>query len=149
MIRPENEASQSLYKKLGFRKVYQTVRMTFAPDSWQGSEDEAHTILRNNLENAVRQLNIQRSVIDSLQVDDTAGFSKEPVDNGEEETAEPSVDVVEEPDDWLVLKRNEDEGIVVQEANGEEISTKDVDLERIEEEEAALSNEDDGGTDEN
>ncbi|XP_078039802.1 uncharacterized protein LOC144471541 [Augochlora pura] len=40
VIRPENEASQSLYKKLGFKKLYQMVRMTFTPTSWQ-EEPEA------------------------------------------------------------------------------------------------------------
>ena len=31
MIRPENDASQSLYLKLGFRKHYQTVRAVLSP----------------------------------------------------------------------------------------------------------------------
>ncbi|XP_066587256.1 uncharacterized protein [Prorops nasuta] len=38
VIRPENEASQSLYKKLGFRKLYTTVRATFTPSSWREEE---------------------------------------------------------------------------------------------------------------
>ncbi|XP_032691080.1 uncharacterized protein LOC116853883 [Odontomachus brunneus] len=62
VIRPENEASQSLYKKLGFRRLYQIVRMIFTPSTWQDSENDA-SILRDNLENAVRQLTIERRVI--------------------------------------------------------------------------------------
>ena len=31
VIRPENEASQSLYAKLGFRRLFRTVRMSFQP----------------------------------------------------------------------------------------------------------------------
>lgn len=34
VIRPENEASQSLYKKLGFHMLYTIVRMTFVPETW-------------------------------------------------------------------------------------------------------------------
>ncbi|XP_014480479.1 PREDICTED: uncharacterized protein LOC106747459 isoform X1 [Dinoponera quadriceps] len=65
VIRPENEASQSLYKKLGFRRLYQIVRMIFTPSTWQDSENDA-SILRDNLENAVRQLTIERRVITAL-----------------------------------------------------------------------------------
>lgn len=31
VIRPENEASRSLYTKLGFKKAYETVRVTLNP----------------------------------------------------------------------------------------------------------------------
>lgn len=31
VIRPENDASKSLYTKLGFRKIYQTARVVFKP----------------------------------------------------------------------------------------------------------------------
>ncbi|XP_012264274.2 helicase SWR1-like [Athalia rosae] len=66
VIRPENEASQSLYKKLGFRKLYQTVRATFTPEGWQEPElEESNEILRDNLENAVRQL--KQRVIEAIQ----------------------------------------------------------------------------------
>lgn len=65
VIRPENLASQSLYKKLGFRRLYQLVRMIFMPFTWQESENDA-TILRDNLENAVRQLTIEQRVITAL-----------------------------------------------------------------------------------
>jgi len=65
VIRPENEASQSLYKKLGFRRLYQLVRMIFMPFTWQESENDAN-ILRDNLENAVRQLTIEQRVITAL-----------------------------------------------------------------------------------
>lgn len=67
VIRPENEASQSLYKKLGFRKLYQTVRMTFMPSTWRGAENETSHVLRDNLENAVRQLTIEQNVVDDFR----------------------------------------------------------------------------------
>lgn len=35
VIRPENVASQSLYKKLGFERLYQMVRATFLPTTWK------------------------------------------------------------------------------------------------------------------
>lgn len=66
VIRPENEASHSLYKKLGFRRLYQIVRMSFMPSTWQESEHDAN-ILRDNLENAVRQLNLEQRVITALR----------------------------------------------------------------------------------
>ncbi|XP_017752980.1 PREDICTED: uncharacterized protein LOC108545729 [Eufriesea mexicana] len=66
VIRPENEASQSLYKKLGFRKLYQTVRMTFMPLTWQDEENKMNRVLRENLENAVRQLTIEQKVVDAF-----------------------------------------------------------------------------------
>ncbi|KMQ93230.1 glycine n-acyltransferase-like protein [Lasius niger] len=65
VIRPENEASQSLYKKLGFRRLYQLVRMIFMPFMWQEGESDSN-ILRDNLENAVRQLTIEQRVITAL-----------------------------------------------------------------------------------
>lgn len=40
--------------------------MIFTPSMWQDSEDDA-IILRDNLENAVRQLNIERRVITALR----------------------------------------------------------------------------------
>lgn len=67
MIRPENEASQSLYKKLGFVKLYQTVRMTFTPSTWQDPENESSGYFRDNLENAVRQLTIEQKVVNAFQ----------------------------------------------------------------------------------
>jgi len=64
VIRPENEASQSLYKKLGFRQLYRIVRMIFTPATWQESESD---VLRDNLENTVRQLAIEQRVITALR----------------------------------------------------------------------------------
>nr|XP_033329658.1 uncharacterized protein LOC117222191 [Megalopta genalis]XP_033329659.1 uncharacterized protein LOC117222191 [Megalopta genalis] len=69
VIRPENEASQSLYKKLGFAKLYQTVRMTFTPSSWQEGQTESSNVLRDNLENAVRQLTIEQKIANAFEND--------------------------------------------------------------------------------
>ena len=112
VIRPENEASQSLYKKLGFRKLYQMVRMTFIPDTWQELEDEANSILRDNLENAVRQLNIEQRIINAFQ-DDEETIVIEPVDDVENtifNTSEsPEIEgVVEEPEDQSRAERTEE-----------------------------------------
>ncbi|XP_033220765.1 uncharacterized protein LOC117175219 [Belonocnema kinseyi] len=113
VIRPENEASQSLYKKLGFRKLYQMVRMTFIPDTWQEMEDEANSILRDNLENAVRQLNIEQRIINAFQ-DDQETILIEPVDEAENtvlETSDLPVEiegVIEEPEDQSRTERTEE-----------------------------------------
>lgn len=41
VIRPENEASLSLYNKLGFKKHYQTVRAILRPHGYEEAEDNA------------------------------------------------------------------------------------------------------------
>lgn len=40
--------------------------MIFTPSTWQDSENDSASILRDNLENAVRQLTIERRVITAL-----------------------------------------------------------------------------------
>ncbi|KAK2585987.1 hypothetical protein KPH14_010560 [Odynerus spinipes] len=86
VIRPENEASQSLYKKLGFSQLFQTVRMIFTPSTWQEAENEASNILRENLENAVRQLNVEQRVIAALRGDEDSVASTEVQEVDGEET---------------------------------------------------------------
>lgn len=44
VIRPENDASKSLYTKLGFQKIYQTVRAVFKPFP----NDESRSIAEND-----------------------------------------------------------------------------------------------------
>jgi hypothetical protein len=39
VIRPENDASLSLYSKLGFKKHYQTVRAILRPHSYDDASD--------------------------------------------------------------------------------------------------------------
>jgi ribosomal protein S18 acetylase RimI-like enzyme len=39
VIRPENDASLSLYKKLGFKKHYQTVRAILRPHGYDDAND--------------------------------------------------------------------------------------------------------------
>lgn len=62
VIRPENEASQSLYKKLGFHKLYTIVRMTFVPNSWREPNGEKsleeNSVLRDEIVNAVQKLSM-------------------------------------------------------------------------------------------
>lgn len=48
VIRPENDASKALYAKLGFQKIYQTVRAVFTPYPEKKDENEA---VGNNEEN--------------------------------------------------------------------------------------------------
>ncbi|KAL7291466.1 hypothetical protein TKK_0014734 [Trichogramma kaykai] len=65
VIRPENEASQSLYKKLSFRKLYTIVRMTFIPNNHEPIkndqvDDVDTTILSEDLVNSIRQQLILR-----------------------------------------------------------------------------------------
>lgn len=86
--------------------------MTFIPDTWQEMEDEANSILRDNLENAVRQLNIEQRIINAFQDDEETIFI-EPVDDAESTILETSASpdeiegVVEEPEDQSRTERTE------------------------------------------
>lgn len=130
VIRPENEASQSLYKKLGFRKLYQTVRMTFMPSTWQDEETKMSQVLRENLENAVRQLTIEQKIVDAFRNEETI-TSDEP-EKRTEEDENPSEEQIEERIEMIELRNEE---------NTEEQSADNP------EETANDSNQDDGGTD--
>ncbi|XP_015514824.2 uncharacterized protein [Neodiprion pinetum] len=83
-IRPENEASRSLYTKLGFRKLYQTARAIFTPEGWEEPESEGNLFLRENLENAVRQLK-HRVVMDAICDEKEEEAEEEDAEEEEEE----------------------------------------------------------------
>lgn len=65
VIRPENQASQSLYKKLGFCKLYQTVRATFIPYGYNGCIDNSITCFVD----AVRNIKIDNKIVDEFDND--------------------------------------------------------------------------------
>ncbi|CAK9800429.1 hypothetical protein ANTQUA_LOCUS2447 [Anthophora quadrimaculata] len=152
VIRPENSASQSLYKKLGFRKLYQTVRMTFMPTMWQEEENETNRVLRENLENTVRQLTIEQKVVDAFRNEEDISIHEEVDENEKDASNDP-----ENPD--LVIEEPEErteEGEKGEIADEERIEVTEI----VEEEEAAKvegttdqeetanddgSNQDDGG----
>lgn len=101
VIRPENEASQSLYKKLGFRKLYRTIRATFTPYDWQEIiENDDCSIIRDNLANAVRQLKVEQRVLEAFQIDEDATMRAENEDfDGEETIRDPSDSPKDEEDE--------------------------------------------------
>ncbi|XP_012141194.2 uncharacterized protein LOC100880491 isoform X2 [Megachile rotundata] len=159
VIRPENEASQSLYKKLGFRRLYQIVRMTFMPSTWQEDETETNRIMRENLENAVRQLTIEQKVVDALRSEEEISINEETTDNKEEaieslnDEENPEM-VVEEPEDKT--ENQIDETVEVVEEGGRidisELSIEETTADVAQQDEEASgnndgSNQDDGGTD--
>ncbi|XP_034934852.1 uncharacterized protein [Chelonus insularis] len=98
VIRPENEASKSLYTKLGFKKLYQTVRATFTPHRYHSEEQEIierdnddALIMQENFANAVKQLKIEQRVIDVLQ---HPGQDDEPTvipDGGDDDDGEDTI----------------------------------------------------------
>lgn len=45
IIRPENEASLSLYDKLGFRRAYRTVRAVLRPTGWPKDDTIAASLM--------------------------------------------------------------------------------------------------------
>lgn len=102
VIRPENEASQSLYRKLGFNKFYQMVRMTFIPDTWRQLYG-ANSILKGNLESAVRQLTIEQRIIDVFQNDENGKNDEhndhhDHDDNNDDQTTNEKCEVKQELD---------------------------------------------------
>ncbi|XP_014297719.1 uncharacterized protein LOC103575638 isoform X1 [Microplitis demolitor] len=74
VIRPENEASQSLYKKLGFHRLYQTVRATMIPHGWEeetvGIVEELDQVQKTDSDcekfDILRKLRIEERVIDAF-----------------------------------------------------------------------------------
>ncbi|XP_003691702.1 uncharacterized protein LOC100871763 isoform X1 [Apis florea] len=146
VIRPENEASQSLYKKLGFRKIYQTVRMTFMPFTWQDEENKTSRILRENLENAVRQLTIEQQVVDAFRNDEVeeneAGNSEfvveEPEEGDENPAEEGRIEVMEETTEENVKNTINDNGNVEDNEGTDDNAEETVN---------DGDNQDDGGTD--
>ncbi|XP_029038230.1 uncharacterized protein LOC114873751 [Osmia bicornis bicornis] len=160
VIRPENEASQSLYKKLGFWRLYQIVRMTFMPTEWQDDETETNRIMRENLENAVRQLTIEQKVVDALRSEEEISINEEIIENKDEVVEslndEENIEmIVEEPEDKtesqqeeIIGSVEEGERIDITELSVEEETSGDV----VPEDEGTSgnddgSNQDDGGTD--
>lgn len=164
VIRPENNASRSLYTKLGFRELYQTTRATFTPEGWQEPEEDGNLVLRDNFENAVRQLK-QSRVIDDEEISGSNGFddteearltirtpSESPFDEKhltqEKYASEEEVEPVT-ADDEPKLFVNGDRGVRSEEKNDlDEIEVVE-DKEIICAPEVEDSNEGDGGTDSN
>ncbi|XP_054009394.1 uncharacterized protein LOC128892843 [Hylaeus anthracinus] len=113
VIRPENDASQSLYKKLGFRNLYQTVRMSFVPLAWQDADTDADNA-RDSLENVVRHLTIGQKVVDAFRneeivIDEEAAENEEETQDCLSEKEQLEM-VVQEPDDETVeIDREESE----------------------------------------
>ncbi|XP_046749538.1 uncharacterized protein LOC124413180 [Diprion similis] len=168
-IRPENEASRSLYTKLGFRKLYQTARAAFTPEGWEEPESEGNLFLRENLENAVRQLN-HRVAMDAIcdeKEEETAEGEEEdrvaiptsvldsPVDSSappisNKYASEEDVDAVT-ADDEPVLLVNGDRSVL--QAEDKQSTCCVADVETVDEKETICapsvedSNEGDGGTD--
>lgn len=152
VIRPENDASQSLYKKLGFKRLYQTVRMSFMPSTWQDEETKMNRVLRENLENAVRQLTIEQKVADAFRNEEMISIAEETIE-GKEQMSECLNEtgnlLVEEPEegseeDENPLGEETEERIIVTELSVEgnvEVESADNTAET-----ANGSNQDDGGT---
>ena len=88
VIRPENDASQSLYKKLGFRKLYTIVRMTFIPNTNLSTQTDE--VLNDNLINsAMQQLHLPQDVFSIQDVDASKADDAEELFTRIEETLEP------------------------------------------------------------
>ncbi|KAI4501045.1 hypothetical protein M0802_003848 [Mischocyttarus mexicanus] len=142
VIRPENEASQSLYKKLGFSQLFQTVRMIFTPTSWQETENEASNILRENLENAVRQLNVEQRVIAALRGDEDNSVTSTEIQEveGEETIREGGSDSNEEQE--VVAEESEDESYARDEEILEPIEEQEERIEVVEDKDGNNKNQD-------
>uniref|UniRef100_A0A0C9RGJ7 RimI protein n=1 Tax=Fopius arisanus TaxID=64838 RepID=A0A0C9RGJ7_9HYME len=99
VIRPENEASQSLYKKLGFRKLYQTVRATFTPYNCQKILDEDASLQSTDLSDIVRKFQMEQRVINVLQGDEDTTVMADNEDNEGDDTIRDPTDSPKEDDE--------------------------------------------------
>jgi hypothetical protein len=113
--------------------------MTFVPGTWRDpDENDANSILRDNLINAVRQLNIQQNALEALQVE-SVKRDKNSVHKHENQATEAiytRVDEVLEPIDERPeenMKYNdEDENVTNnQQKTDVEDSNKDCSIDRI------------------
>ncbi|XP_015186346.1 PREDICTED: uncharacterized protein LOC107071671 isoform X2 [Polistes dominula] len=142
VIRPENDASQSLYKKLGFRQLFQTVRMIFTPTSWQEEiENEASNILRENLENAVRQLNVEQRVIAAFRGDEEDNNSLTSIEIQEVEGEE----TIREGGGGSDSNEDAEVVVVVEESEDDSFAREEEVLEPIEEQEERIETVDKDG----
>lgn len=141
------------------------------PSSWQDEENETNRILRENLENAVRQLTIEQKIVDAFRNDEEVSSNDETVDK-KQGVSETSNDVdnrgederIEEgenpPEDETIEPAEEEVGhsIEVTELSAQEYAEAiDNDVQPAEGVETANnagetangddSNQDDGGTD--
>lgn len=120
--------------------------MTFMPFTWQDEENKTTRILRENLENAVRQLTIEQQVVDAFRNDEIkeneAGNSEFVVEEAEEGDENPPdeecIEVTE------VSTEENVKNIINDDANVEDNEGTD---DNAEEAVNDGDNQDDGGTD--
>lgn len=105
--------------------------MTFMPSTWQDEETKMSQVLRENLENAVRQLTIEQKIVDAFRNEDAITITDKPEERSEEDENAPSEEQIEERIEMTELRDEE---------NTEEQSVDNP------EETANDSNQDDGGT---
>ena len=101
------------------------------PSTWQDEETKMSQVLRENLENAVRQLTIEQKIVDAFRNEEAITITDEPEKRSEEDE-NPSEEQIEERIEMTELRDEE---------NTEEQSADNP------EETANDSNQDDGGTD--
>ncbi|XP_060828617.1 uncharacterized protein LOC132913944 isoform X2 [Bombus pascuorum] len=150
VIRPENDASQSLYRKLGFKRLYQTVRMSFMPSTWHDEETKMNRIIRENLENAVRQLTIEQKVANAFRNEEMISITEETIEDKEQISEclnETGNLLVEEPEEGSEENENplgeETEERIIELSVEENVGVESADNTA---ETANGSNQDDGGT---
>lgn len=120
--------------------------MTFMPFTWQDEENKTSRILRENLENAVRQLTIEQQVVDAFRNDEVeeneAGNSEfvveEPEEGDENPAEEGRIEVMEETTEENVKNTINDNGNVEDNEGTDDNAEETVN---------DGDNQDDGGTD--
>lgn len=118
------------------------------PSTWQDEETKMNRVLRENLENAVRQLTIEQKVADAFRNEEMISINEETIEDKEclNETGNLLVEEPEEgsEEDEHPLGEETEERIIVTELSVEE----NVEVESADNtaETANGSNQDDGGT---
>lgn len=92
VIRPENDASRNLYTKLGYKKAFETVRVTLQPNVSKGGETTTAEKLNGHCANG-HIIDIQKDegiedmraeIVQNISLNQNEVAKDEGIDNGEE-----------------------------------------------------------------
>lgn len=79
-IRPENDASRSLYTKLGFNNAFQTARVIMRPKEKLNGNSKTTTADDNNIDEGIEDSRDETDVLNNHSNGGTGGVNDEGVD---------------------------------------------------------------------
>lgn len=91
VIRPENDASRNLYTKLGYKKAYETVRVTLQPKATSGTaigKMNGHCanghIIDIQKDEGIEDEGMRAEIVQNISPNQNEVAKDEGIDNGEE-----------------------------------------------------------------